>query len=674
VEFILNYRSDIDGLRTIAVFLVILNHAGFTLLSGGYVGVDVFFVISGFLITNIIYAALQKNNFSITWFLGRRIKRLMPVLLFVILITTIVFSFIMLPQDLMKYYRSVVWVVSYVANFFFWREYGGYFDGGSQEAPLLHTWSLAVEEQYYFIWPLILIFGYKYLGSTKTIIASIVACIAAVIFSQWGTEVTIGAAYYLLPTRFFELLVGSCLALSWNHLPRFNQLTNHILSCIGIGLIAGSALLLNEHSSFPGYNALYPVIGTALIIFSANGIINKLLTLKPMVFTGNISYSLYLWHWPILVLFHYTATELTFQNQLIAIASTYIISILSWKYIEQPCRHIKINDFKSITIKFYALPSALLVFIALSGVYFDGYKGRYDEQILAMENALNTHSSKSRKLCHSSFRQSDSLPNKECIFGTASGLKNSKPEVFIIGDSHANHFVPFIKALTSNANIQGLDYTLDRCIPVFELKWGSNLHKAGLCENRNRLAREYIENNNFAYVVLAASWPDYGTRRIFTEQQIQNKELVESIFQSRLTETLKIISETGATPIFLTDTPTLKGKSPKCIIKNAIFDSKLDCDIQHKKNELVTATLNKLKTQFPNLITLEPHKMMCNGSQCTMEINGIPLYRDDDHLNEVGSSLLGERYLKNKGNPFISANINENNLEKERLSTSAGFQ
>ena len=152
----MNYRRDIDGLRTIAVFLVILNHAGFSFFSGGFVGVDVFFVISGFLITTIIYSALQQDKFSMAWFLGRRIKRLMPVLLFILLITTIVYSFIMLPQDLMKYYRSIIWVVLYVGNFFFWREHGGYFDGGSAEVPLLHTWSLAVEEQYYFIWPLML--------------------------------------------------------------------------------------------------------------------------------------------------------------------------------------------------------------------------------------------------------------------------------------------------------------------------------------------------------------------------------------------------------------------------------------------------------------------------------------------------------------------------------------
>ncbi|MDP7592867.1 MAG: acyltransferase family protein [Litorilituus sp.] len=648
----MNYRSDIDGLRTIAVFLVILNHVGFSLFSGGFVGVDVFFVISGFLITTIIYSALKKNNFSMSWFLGRRIKRLMPVLLFVIFITTLVFSLLMLPQDLVKYYRSVIWVVSYIGNFFFWREYGGYFDGGSLEAPLLHTWSLAVEEQYYFIWPLMLIVAYRYLGHKGTIITSLLACFAAIMFSQWGTEVTIGAAYYLLPTRFFELLVGSCLALSWQHLPRFNQITNHALSCFGLILIIGSALLLDKNSSFPGYNALYPVIGTALIIFSTTGIINRLLSLKPMVFTGNISYSLYLWHWPILVIFHYTAIELNLVNQFLVIAAIYVISILSWKYIEQPGRHINAKSFKPIFVKFYAMPSIALIMLALLGVNFDGYKSRFSNEILTMDTAFNAHSSKTRKLCHSSYRQSTELPKEQCIFGSVEQQK--KAEVFIFGDSHANHLIPFIQTLTDDANLRGQDYTLDRCLPIFNLKWGSNLHKAGLCEKRNKLALEHIKTQAFNYVVLAASWPDFGTRRIFTDQRIEQQAEVEQIFQSQLFATLEVIIQAGAIPIIITDTPTLGGKSPKCMIKNTVFNSGVDCSFQHNENKLINATIAKLTGKYPDLITIEPHKMMCNDDNCTMEINGIPLYRDDDHLNEVGSALLGKIYLKRKGSPFTA--------------------
>ena len=654
----MNYRSDIDGLRTIAVFLVILNHAGFSLFSGGFVGVDVFFVISGFLITTIIYSALQQNKFSMAWFLGRRIKRLMPVLLFILLITTIVFSFIMLPQDLMQYYRSVIWVVSYVGNFFFWREHGGYFDGGSAEVPLLHTWSLAVEEQYYFIWPLMLVLAYKYLGNKGTIIVAVIGCIAATVFSQWGTEVTIGAAYYLLPTRFFELLIGSCLALGWSYLPKSNQNFSHFLSLLGLALIIGSALLLNEHSAFPGYNALYPVIGTALIIYSSNGIVNKLLSYRPMVYTGNISYSLYLWHWPILVLFRYTAVELTLFNQIFAISLTYILSALSYKYIEQPCRNLKAFRFKPIAINYYAVPSAALIIIALVGINFNGYQQRFPEKIIQMEQALNSHTSDSRYLCHSPYRDSESFPNSSCIFG-AKTTKNISTDIFVFGDSHANHLVPFIDVLAKDANVSAQDYTLDRCLPIFDLKWGSNLHKAGLCQNRNDLALKYIQSNSFKYVVLAASWPDTGTSRIFTDSRVENEPLKVKIFNTQLKYTLQSIIATGAIPIVMTDTPTLNGKSPKCTIKKSIFNENLNCDIKRKDNLLMTQALIALKDTYAELIIIEPHNVMCLANDCKMEINGTPLFRDDDHLNEQGSALLGALFLKQRSNPF-----NSNNTEK----------
>jgi peptidoglycan/LPS O-acetylase OafA/YrhL len=647
----LNYRSDIDGLRTIAVFLVILNHAGFSLFTGGFVGVDVFFVISGFLITSIIYPRLIQNNFSFTWFLSRRIKRLMPVLLFVILVCSIVFSFVLLPQDLQSYYKSTIYVILYVANFFFWRENGGYFDGGSEEVVLLHTWSLAVEEQYYLIWPLILALFIKFLGAKKTIVASIALCVFSTVFSQWGTDITIGAAYYLLPTRFFELLVGSCLALAWSNLPSPNKITSHILSLIGLALIVSSALLLNEYSSFPGYNGLYPVIGTALIIYaSSNGIVNRILALKPIVFTGNISYSLYLWHWPILVLFRYTNIELTLFNQLLAITITYLLAVLSWKYIEQPTRHMKVSEFKEIITKFYIIPSTALIVIAIVGLMFNGYPKRFSNEIVAMEKAVNTYASESRKLCHSPYRSSENLPNDMCIFNTTDN--NTSTDIFIFGDSHANHIVPFIHNLAKDADVSVQDYTLDRCVPIFDLKWGSNLHLSQLCKKRNDLALEHIKSNHFKYVVLGASWPGIQTKRIFTDTRVENNQEKEVILTTRLESTLQAIVNNGATPVILADLPTLGGKSPKCTLKKELFDPLLDCGIYKTQNLLFSKLILLMQNKFPQLIIIRPADLFCSGEKCTMDLQNTPLYRDEDHLNELGASILGTEFLKTKTNPF----------------------
>jgi peptidoglycan/LPS O-acetylase OafA/YrhL len=645
----LKYRSDIDGLRTIAVGLVILNHAGFSFFTGGFVGVDVFFVISGFLITAIIFPQIIEKTFCIKTFLSRRIKRLMPVLLFIVLITAIVFSLVMLPEDLMRFYRSVIWVVLYGANFFFWKAYGGYFDGGSQEAPLLHTWSLAVEEQYYLLWPLMLIFSVKFLGGKVTAYLSLVLFVFATIFSQWGTEITLGAAYYLLPTRFFELLLGSCLAIFWNKLPKPSSLASHVISIIGLALIISSALLLSEHSPFPGYNALYPTLGTALLIYSAGGVVNHFLSYRPIVYTGNISYSLYLWHWPVLVLLRYISIELTLPIQLFAILLTYILSVLSYTYIEQPLRHIKVTSFSEIARAMYLIPSALLISIALFGIYSNGYPGRFSPEVIKMDNALNSFASKSREGCHAAFRNSEELPNKQCFFGEKNEPQGS---FFIFGDSHANHLVPFFTVIAKDANYKGQDYTLDRCLPIMDLNWGSNLHMAKKCRQRNYIAQQYIEQQYFDFVIMAASWPHDTSQRMFTTVKVSDTKEKKALLRSKLSNTLKVIIATGATPIIVEDTPTLLGKSPKCPVKKELYNNQLECSIQRIENHMLDDILTELKGLYPSLILMKPHELYCDKDICKMTLHNLPLYRDDDHLNEEGAKLLATDYLKYFNNPF----------------------
>lgn len=645
----MKYRSDIDGLRTIAVLLVILNHAGFSSISGGFVGVDVFFVISGFLITAIIAPKIADNTFSFGWFLSRRIKRLMPVLFFIIAASAIVFTFVMLPQDLMKFYRSIIWVVLYGANFFFWREHGGYFDGNSEEVPLLHTWSLAVEEQYYLVWPLMLMLMIKFIGAKRTILASIVGCIAATIFSQWGTEVTIGAAYYLLPTRFFELLVGSCLALMWPYLPKLKLHVAHALSVIGLALIIFSAFYLSEHHSFPGYNALYPVLGTALIILAQNGVVNRFLSNKAMVYSGNISYSLYLWHWPILAFIRYTSIELTLAVQLGVIALTYLLSIFSYRYIEQPFRDLTLSQFKPIAMRLYILPSALIILLATFGISQQGFEQRFSSDIVKQEVALNSFASDSRKGCHSALRNSTVTPANNCIFGETEQTLGS---VFIIGDSHANHIIPFMAVLTESAKLTGQDYTLDRCIPFMGLAWGSNLYKANKCKDRNETAYSYIKAHNFDYVVLSASWPEIATKRIFTDSRVLDDDIKMALLIKQFNQSIEAIINTGAVPVVVEDIPTLGGISPKCPLKKALFNENLTCNTRANKNILINQLISSAVQQYPQIIVINPQRIICNGVECSMTLNNTPLYRDEDHLNEIGAQVMGKVYLAKYGNPF----------------------
>lgn len=650
----MQYRKDIDGLRTIAVALVILNHAGFTFFSGGFIGVDVFFVLSGFLITSIIYPKIQDKTFEFGWFLSRRIRRLMPVLFVVMGITALVFSFILLPTDLVLFYKSLVSISLYAGNFFFWIEHGGYFAGTAQEVPLLHTWSLAVEEQYYFVWPLILIFLLKVFNVNKTIIISILGLAFATWFSQWATEVTVGAAYYLLPTRFFELLAGSCLAMVWHKCQMNNSASHHVLSIFGLALILYSAITLNEHSAFPGYNALYPVIGTILLIVSRKGIVNSLLSLKPIVYLGAISYSLYLWHWPILVFARYTAIDMTLSTQIVSIVLTFILSVFSYHFVEQKFRFSASHSFKAAFINMYFLPTCFFIVISCIGIKMSGFPERFSKEITNQDTALHTFANESRKGCHSSFRERAVPPSDTCVF--AEKVAQSKGSVFIFGDSHANHLVPFFEALAIEKNITGVDYTLDRCLPIFDLDWGSNTYKANECKIRNDQAKKYIESKHFDYVVLAASWPGITTKRIFDQdQRVSSPDKVKEIFSNKLAKTIKIILQTGATPIITYDTPTLGGNSPNCTLKKALYNESLKCVISANNNALLKEIVASLKVKFPLLREVDVQKVICHEAICSMELNGVPLFRDEDHLNESGAKTIAIEYTQDFQNPFTNS-------------------
>jgi len=646
-----NYRIDIDGLRTIAVMLVIFNHVGFSFFSGGYVGVDVFFVISGFLITSIILPKVEKGEFSYTWFLSRRIKRLMPVLFFVILVSTVVYSFVLLPIDLSKFYASIIWVIFYGANFFFWREHGGYFDGGSSEVPLLHTWSLAVEEQYYFLWPLMLIIAFKLFKRHHVFWVSILLCLAAIYLSELGTRMTIGAAYYLLPTRFFELLVGSCLAIGWQRIPALSARVHHLISALGFTLILASSVLLTEHSSFPGYNAVYPVIGTALLIISSKGFVNKILSTKPFVFTGAISYSLYLWHWPVIVYFNYKAIELTLPVQIGIICLTYVLSIISWKYVEQRFRHLSTDSFKRVTLKMYLLPAALCLIIPFIGIYQKGFPERFNQSTLLMDEAVNSFSSDWRGDCHSAFRNAKTLPSFSCSFGD---METATKSGFIFGDSHANHVTPFFDELAKAEGISLIDYTMDQCLPIFGLDWGTNFHKAVTCKTRNDQAKQFITSNNFDYIVLAASWPTQETKRIFDGTERLAGDQLVTTFRRQFEETLKIIIQSGAKPIIVKNTPTLNSLSHKCPIKKALFNEKLNCSIATFENEMLEAVIRDFSKVYPSIKVVDLSSLFCKGNNCNIMLDGVPLYRDDNHLNLNAARYLAQLTINDKRNVFLT--------------------
>lgn len=358
------YRADIDGLRAIAVLAVIFFHTNVPGFSGGFVGVDIFFVISGFLITSIILKEINEENFSITRFYERRIRRIFPALFPVIAFSLVAGAYLFEADAFDEFGQSIIATTLFSSNILFGSD-SGYFAAPSLQKPLLHTWSLAVEEQFYIFFPLALVLIHGFLKS-RYLLWILIAITLSLGASIYGVYHYAGATFYLVPTRAWELLAGSILALGVLPDPSSAWLRN-LLSITGLGLIIYSVGFYTEATLFPGYNAIAPVLGAWLVIYS-NGekaIVNKLLSMRPLVFIGLISYSLYLWHWPFAAFARYLMFRpFNAYDSAGIILVSLAVSILSWKYIEQPFRgrQMLLPDRKRV----FAI--AGFVMIAASGI------------------------------------------------------------------------------------------------------------------------------------------------------------------------------------------------------------------------------------------------------------------------------------------------------------------
>ncbi|MDG2392718.1 MAG: acyltransferase family protein, partial [Thalassotalea sp.] len=396
----MKYRREIDGLRAIAVLPVILFHAGLFGFTGGYIGVDIFFVISGYLITSIILDELKSEKFSVKQFYERRARRILPALSAVLLVTTAV-AVILMPNDLLKaYFNSLMSVVTFTSNFYFF-ETIDYFSTISEQKPLLHTWSLAVEEQYYLFFPLLLMWlwhrGVKFITTTVVILTLISLGLAHWLSLNDSPE----ASFYLISSRAWELFAGSLIALSAIEKKKFSSLMKQCASMIGIALILYSIFAFDDATPFPSFYTLVPIIGTCLIlIFTTNETwLGKILSTKIFVGIGLISYSLYLWHQPVFAFIRLkTVGHPSDVIFFIAILITFIFAILSYYFVETPCRK-KSFPKKTPILRLAAYSIVLFIVIGIAGVATKGLSFRFESSYLESAKA-----SPLRKQCHADSR------------------------------------------------------------------------------------------------------------------------------------------------------------------------------------------------------------------------------------------------------------------------------
>lgn len=630
----MQYRPEIDGLRAVAVLPVILFHAGVSAFGGGFVGVDVFFVISGYLITTIIWAEIREQRFSILAFYDRRARRILPALFFVIL-CTIPFAFLwMIPQQQQEYARSIVAVALFLSNVFFWRE-SDYFATAAEELPMLHTWSLAIEEQFYVFFPLLLLLLARY-AARATVPVLFALTLASLALAQVMSGTRPSANFFLIPTRMWELQIGALCAL---HLATRPVARGQALSLLGLAMVLASVFAFDDRTPFPSLYALLPTLGTALIIlFAGPGTwVHRLLSLRAMVGIGLISYSAYLWHQPLFAFARIRALDEPGLPVMLGLAAlALVLATLSWRFVERPFRrHRGTLASHGRTLTVAALASLAVLGFGLAGSGGGGlFLGRFTDpdRVARLEEQI---------------RPNGGLDDCGLDRGGPSECRTGgDPVIAVWGDSFAAHLVEGIVASAPDVGL--VQWTMPRCGPFLNAapyitRTGRSWSEACIAFNDSVLAK-LEASETIEYVVVSSPFRAYVTEGwtllIGDDLVPASPELAIELFEA----TLDRLAAIGKHPVVVSPTPQTGRNIGKCLARAFWLDRDPSaCDFPLDNTTAVTRTtsafLERIEQRYP-VIWLD--RAMCPGDICRTTIDGNFLFFDHGHLTKPGGRALGK--------------------------------
>ncbi len=615
-------------------------------------------MISGYLITIILTQEIQSKRFSIARFYKKRVVRLAPAYFTVLSVVSIIAWQVMLPGDLNQYFDSVMYATLLMANIYMRNEVGDYFSQSVDGVPLLHLWSLGVEEQFYIFWPLLLLL---FVGkvSRKQTLAIVTALIVSLLFyAQYKLNQNAEKAYYSMPVRAFELLIGALIGF----LPQLKLPKKVRQSLVWIALITlfAAAIYFDKHTQFPGVMALIPCLATALIIYLGQGTpsSNLLLSNRFSSWIGKISYPLYLWHWPIIVLFGIYMRPLNAENQVVIVLLSIILAFLTYQLIEKPSkRFVMAANYKVILIGFL-LPAMSLIAIAKTVNMNQGFPDRFPQSIYSKQEALNSFAHVIRYKCMDT-EDPKALPDpNECVLGQP----KASIDFLLIGDSHANGYTAMLDEWAKDANLRGYDVTQSSTfyLPGVQrseanFKGWNTLDKFAF---RNKAITDHLAKTHYPTIILAGSYVPYFSNEVKLEDGVHHSNA--AIFKSGFMKALQIAYQSSDEVILLNDVPRLDrdGVPADCNLRNEILHTQAQCTVSRKNYEAQLIQFNRIvaeaKLKYPDLKIIDPTKAMCNQQECKIMINNIPLYRDKDtnHINDQGSRQLGIEYLKQYGNPL----------------------
>ena len=623
------------------------------LFRGGYVGVDVFFVISGFLITSILLPDAHDGRLRLGLFYERRIRRIFPALFAVLLACLVASCLLLLPLQFVTFARSAIATTLFASNFFFWTQ-SGYFAQLSNFVPLLHTWSLAVEEQFYIVFPVCLYVALK-LFKTKVPVAVGATIIAFFAVAEWATILHPTGAFYFAPSRAWEFLVGSFLAL--DSLPKLtSRPVREAISALGAGLVIWSIFTFTEDTAFPGTNALFPCLGAFLIMYAGmagSSLVSDVLESKPLVWVGLISYSLYLWHWPILVFCHqYLApADLGLKTTIGAVAASLLLSSLSWRYIEQPFRRPgKIGP----RVIFSLAGASVVATVAMtSGVVASaGLSGRFTHEVAEIESGSQDRDPRFQRCLNGDI--SDVIKTGSCNIGV---VTSRAPRFVLWGDSHASALLPSLEASAKRYATAGVLMALRGCPPLLGITFATRL-KGTECRNFDSLTLNYIESApSVQTVFLAGRWAEYSEGVVYKRKPDKTHfEAIEDdqttllspaenrrVFDRALKRTVAALKRAGKRVVVVGPVPEVGVEVPTVVAMERLkgVTDRVAPTMQQfmERQAFVLREIQHLAKQ-PEVTAVYPHKVLCGKGLCDIVDGTRTLYIDTDHLSVYGAHKI----------------------------------
>jgi peptidoglycan/LPS O-acetylase OafA/YrhL len=653
------YRPDIDGLRAVAILGVVAYHLGLPFISGGFSGVDIFFVISGYLITQLLVRQIEKTGqLSLIEFYARRMRRLLPALSVVILTVLALGTFLLPPTgDRRQLAESALSALAFISNQYFLANTFGYFDGPSELKPLLHLWSLSVEEQFYIIWPVALIVVTR-VASNRTLwfrVTIAVITILSFALSVWLVHTNMSAAFFISPSRAWELGIGALLSL-WT--PRLGHLSvplGRAASWVGTALIAAAYTLIEPSTGFPGTAALLPVLGTGMLIFG-NSLAPtsrpaRLLAAKPMVAIGALSYAWYLWHWPLI---SFARTQrLMAPNMLVDMACALAalgLAALTLRFVENPIRFGTLlrGRTNAAVVRLGATTIALVAAVAAAVLLWDVRGPKSAQDRLALQIAQDRPPPQFANCLLNPETALLDHPVSECRFGNA-----EQPISLVLwGDSHAWAWAPMLSEMQSDGAPVFQLYSLLGCQPLLPTI-GAN-DGSDNCDEFNRRTYDKIiklKALGLKGVVLSGRWvtlrhpsisrydiaPEHaGIRSLIRQIRSRNsRSAIATDKLSGLESTTRALTEAGLRVLILLDPPEVKQPIPACVF--VLFPNIDRCGISRAEYDSYTLdvrnTVNDMQARIPGVRFIDPTNRFCNENQCPPFSQNSPILFDDDHIS-----------------------------------------